>query len=106
MTIEDVIAKAKENMVLVGKAFADKGATTYTTNIHHLSVGYALEKAAGQKQLTAADFTQLVTGLCNHSAWRQVLVEREVYPAPTDKKAKTANVESQMAELKEEMGDA
>lgn len=100
MTIQEAKGKAQENVVLAARHFKDKGRTSYTADLHALSVGLATKKAIdGGLEGSAANYAELYKALGNHSAWRQKLEKLGIFAS-----ASARTVDSSMAELEEEMG--
>lgn len=101
-TMKKFIATAAGDLELAARHFKDKGATSYTAELHASACGFAIAKTlkAGM-EVNSANCGALFHALYNQSAWRQKFEKAGIFA-----KVGERSLESLVDSLEEEMGEA
>jgi uncharacterized protein (DUF2147 family) len=107
MKIEDALKKAADMMVMGAKAEKDRGAVTWTADLHVQVCGFIIRVLFNPKnpdaprlEQTGDNYARVFYALYNQSAWRQKFEKAEIFA-----KAAGKSFESKMNELEEEFAE-
>lgn len=107
MDIKKALEKLAETLTQAAQFAKDKGATTYTAEMHASACGLAMRVIFHPKQgealePTNANYAAVFHAAYNHSAWRQKFEKAKLFP-----KKEERTFGGLMAELEEEgIGEA
>ena len=100
MTIEKALVQIQETMTAVATFESkDRGATTWTTDMHAGAAGLAMRRVFAPKsgvdglEASSANYTTLFKALYNHSQWRQKFEKAKLFAPKSERTAKTVENE-------------